>query len=80
MSNPFPASIGRILGPADPYNPDGFIAGACFVISPRHVMTCAHVVNAALGHDGKRQARPGGVEAIRVDFPQFVHAGESRVC
>ena len=34
---------------------------------PRHVVTCAHVVNAALGLDPRTQGKPGS--PVRVDFP-----------
>jgi hypothetical protein len=58
-------------------SPDGFIvrflrsdgrsAGLGALVGPRHVITCAHVVNAALGLDRRSQDRPG--ESARIEFP-----------
>ena len=46
-----------------------YVTGLGFAIGPSHVVTCAHVVNSALGRAGKRDpARPGQAEVIRVRF------------
>jgi 3',5'-cyclic AMP phosphodiesterase CpdA len=55
------AFIARILGP------DGGPAGVGVLISDRWVITCAHVVNTALGLNSRQQGRPDGT--ISVDFP-----------
>nr|WP_238419654.1 trypsin-like peptidase domain-containing protein [Streptomyces taklimakanensis] len=40
-----------------------------FVVGDRHVLTCAHVVNAALGRGVRQPDHPGGEVRIPVDFP-----------
>lgn len=48
--------------------PDGKgIAGVGTLVGPKHVVTCAHVVNTALGLDQRRQAQPDC--PVLVDFP-----------
>jgi WD40 repeat protein/3',5'-cyclic AMP phosphodiesterase CpdA len=57
--------------------PDGFVvrilnasggtAGVGMLVGPREIMTCAHVVNAALGRDLRTQDEPGG--PVTVEFP-----------
>jgi hypothetical protein len=44
-------------------------AGVGFVIDDRHIITCAHVVNAALERDQRAQRMPSPAQQIRVDFP-----------
>jgi hypothetical protein len=44
----------------------GAVAGAGVLIDRRHVLTCAHVVNQALGRDRGVQERPDGL--VEVDF------------
>jgi 3',5'-cyclic AMP phosphodiesterase CpdA len=51
--------------------PDGQVAGIGTFIGDRRIVTCAHVVNAALGLDPLAQARPLGT--VRVDFPLAAH-------
>ncbi|HUN36123.1 MAG TPA: pentapeptide repeat-containing protein [Trebonia sp.] len=51
----------RVLGP------DGSPVGAGVLIGGRRIVTCAHVVNAALGLDQRAQDRPVG--QVSVDFP-----------
>ena len=51
----------RILGP------NGLPVGVGALVSERHVLTCAHVVNVALGLDARAQGRPVG--PVIVDFP-----------
>jgi WD40 repeat protein len=46
---------------------DGKPAGAGFLVTERHVLTCAHVVNAAVGAVGDETARP--VVPVQVQFP-----------
>jgi len=41
--------------------------GMAMVLSPRSVLTCAHVVNEALGHDGASTPKPSRL--IRIVFP-----------
>ena len=48
----------RILGP------DGLPVGMGALVSERHVLTCAHVVNVALGLDARAQGRPVGTVAL----------------
>ncbi|POX37206.1 hypothetical protein C3486_29460 [Streptomyces sp. Ru73] len=47
-------------------------AGVC--LTPRHVLTCAHVVNLAVGRDRLEHAHPGAVE-LTVGFPGAAHGG-----
>src|SRR5712691_3641624 len=62
MAEPSPDTfIARILGP------DGRPVGVGALVTERHVVTCAHVVNAALGRDVRDQRRPA--EAVALDFP-----------
>jgi WD40 repeat protein/3',5'-cyclic AMP phosphodiesterase CpdA len=56
-----PSFIARVLGP------DDAVGGLGALIGPRHVVTCAHVVNTALGRDALSQQQPR--ERVRVDFP-----------
>jgi hypothetical protein len=49
------------------HNPSGEACGAGFLIDPQHVMTCAHVVNAALGRVTMGADRPDAV--VRLDLP-----------
>jgi hypothetical protein len=44
-------------------------AGVGFVVGDRHVMTCAHVVNTALGRAQRDQQAPGAELRVQVDFP-----------
>ena len=55
------AFIVGVLGPR------GTPVGVGFLVGPREVVTCAHVVNAALGLDPRAQARPEGTVTVR--FP-----------
>jgi energy-coupling factor transporter ATP-binding protein EcfA2 len=43
--------------------------GTAFLISPRHVMTCAHVLNAALGRALESADRPAADATVQVEFP-----------
>ena len=51
----------RFLGP------DAHPVGVGALVGPREIVTCAHVVNAALGLDLRAQAQPPGV--VTVEFP-----------
>ncbi|MFF9116632.1 hypothetical protein ACF09Y_13695 [Streptomyces massasporeus] len=42
--------------------------GVGFVVGSRHIVTCAHVVNAALGVDKRRQERPSHDARIQIEF------------
>jgi hypothetical protein len=44
-------------------------AGVGFVFGDQHIVTCAHVVNTALGRKQKSQDKPGAADQIRVEFP-----------
>ena len=44
-------------------------AGVGFVVGDRHVLTCAHVVNTALGRAQRDQEAPGAQVRVQVDFP-----------
>jgi hypothetical protein len=63
MSAALQAGIARIHSAST-----GAIIGTGFLVSPRHVMTCAHVVNRALGRKDDTQEKPGPEQTVRVDF------------
>jgi WD40 repeat protein len=44
-------------------------AGLGMLVGPRHLVTCAHVVNAALGRDKRDQRRPGPADQVLLQFP-----------
>ena len=67
MTAPPQQAIARVRATAA-----GPVIGTVFLISPRHVMTCAHVVNEALGLPWDTSADPA--EPVWVDFP-FAQAG-----
>ncbi|MEH1945988.1 MAG: tetratricopeptide repeat-containing serine protease family protein [Nostoc sp.] len=46
---------------------NGVVVGAGFLLSPKHVITCAHVVADALGISRDTQKRP--TEVVYLDFP-----------
>jgi hypothetical protein len=46
-------------------------AGVGFVVDATHIVTCAHVVNTALGRDQRAQEHPGPMARIQVDFPML---------
>lgn len=48
---------------------DGRTAGAGVLVGRSHIVTCAHVVNAALGYDREAKERPE--ESVRIDFPHL---------
>ena len=49
--------------------------GLGFVVDRHHVLTCAHVVNAALGRDLKEPAPPSPSASLIIDFPFLRRAG-----
>jgi DNA polymerase III delta prime subunit len=57
-------------------------AGVGVVVADRQIMTCAHVVNVALGRGAHDQAMPGPDELVPVDFPILggAAAGITRNC
>src|SRR5581483_1785584 len=61
------ASLGPSLEPflVRIYDPDETIVGAGSLVGKRQVLTCAHVVNEALGRSGK----PALKDRIKLDFP-----------
>ena len=44
-------------------------AGVGCIVADRHIVTCAHVVNVALGRGVHDRVMPGSDELVRVDFP-----------
>jgi hypothetical protein len=46
---------------------DGTPVGIGVLVGDRHVLTCAHVVNAALGLNANEQPKPDGI--VTLDFP-----------
>jgi hypothetical protein len=48
-------------------NQDGQVVGTAFLISARHVMTCAHVVNEAFGSSWDAAECPGA--SVWIEFP-----------
>jgi hypothetical protein len=57
--------IARIADDAE----EARIVGTAFLVSPRHVMTCAHVVNDAFSRDWDEPTEPRCEHKIIVDFP-----------
>jgi hypothetical protein len=45
--------------------------GIGFVVGKRHIVTCAHVVNAALGREQRAQEKPEHNIRVQVDFPRL---------
>ncbi|MET7619120.1 AAA family ATPase [Streptomyces sp. NPDC005408] len=60
-SSPLGAAVARVWGR------DGRPVGGAFLAAPHHLLTCAHVVNMALGAPGESTRRP--TSAVMVDFP-----------
>ena len=46
-------------------------AGLGLLVGVGQLVTCAHVVNSALGRGLREQAQPGELEWVQVDFPQL---------
>ncbi|MBW4680128.1 MAG: SUMF1/EgtB/PvdO family nonheme iron enzyme [Microcoleus vaginatus WJT46-NPBG5] len=61
MAAPLESSVVRI------YSKSGKVVGAGFLVSSKYILTCAHVVNDALGIARNTQEQPDGV--INLDFP-----------
>lgn len=61
MAEPYQLPVARL------WSDDGSVAGAGFLAPRGVVVTCAHVVNAALGHQQLRRDEPRG--EIRIDLP-----------
>jgi hypothetical protein len=61
-------------------NPPARSAGIGFVVGDRHIVTCAHVVNTALGRDKKNQEEPGPDERLEIDFPILGDAAGAPSC
>jgi len=57
-------------------------AGIGFVVGERHVITCAHVINTALGRDQRAHEAPGSDVRLVIDFPILAKADDapSRTC
>lgn|GEM_PF-1815907 len=51
-------------------SPSGAFAGMGVLVDRRRVVTCAHVVNKALGRDLRSQDEPDARATVRVTFPQ----------
>ena len=45
------------------------IVGMGVLVGAREMVTCAHVVNTALGLDQRRQTRPDESTPVQVEFP-----------
>lgn len=52
---------------------DGQAVGVGFLVSDRHILTCAHVINVVLGHNQYRQDRPAEDAEIEVEFALVDH-------
>ena len=52
-------------------------AGIGFVVGDRHIVTCAHVVNTAVGRDQRSQDKLGPEMRIQVDFPMLGDADDA---
>ncbi len=48
--------------------------GLGLLVGAAHVVTCAHVVNTALGRGQRQQEPPGESELVQLDFPQLAKA------
>ncbi|WP_084734768.1 substrate-binding domain-containing protein [Actinophytocola xinjiangensis] len=48
----------------------GTVVGVGFLVSDRHIVTSAHVINAVLGHNQYRQTEPADTVVIEVEFAQ----------
>jgi WD40 repeat protein len=57
-------------------------AGTGFLVDGTHILTCAHVVNVALGRDPRAKDSPGPQARIQIDFPMLGGAAgsPSRTC
>lgn len=62
MAGPLTSCVARIK-----HAEKDIVCGAGFLASPGHVLTCAHVVNAALGRPLLEPSRPHA--RVRLDFP-----------
>ncbi|NES25407.1 MAG: S1 family peptidase, partial [Symploca sp. SIO3E6] len=62
MVKPLESSVVRI------YSKSGKVVGAGFLVSPQHILTCAHVVDDALGISRNTVEMP--TAAISLDFPR----------
>ncbi len=58
------AFVVRVLGPG------GGTAGVGVLVGQREILTCAHVVNAALGLDLRTQTQPAGIVTVQFPFAQ----------
>jgi hypothetical protein len=64
-----PAAGPRFLARfADPSAPDVTV-GVRFLVAQRHILTCAHVVNLALGRGERAQDQPTERDHVLVEFP-----------
>jgi WD40 repeat protein len=64
------------------HSSSGASAGVGFVVGPRHVVTCAHVVNSALGRNLRDAGQPSAGDRIQIDFPMLGDAegAPTRTC
>jgi hypothetical protein len=49
-------------------NAEGKILGLGLLVGERHVVTCAHVVNVAIGKDQREQSQPDGSRLVQLEF------------
>jgi V8-like Glu-specific endopeptidase len=47
----------------------GEVVGAGLLVSPRHILTCAHVINRVLSKDVAIQDHPGSTTEVQINFP-----------
>jgi hypothetical protein len=71
-------TIERDMGIAEIKTAQGQHVGMAFLVSPRLLVTCAHVVNEALGRPPWWQEAPAGDEHIQVIFPIAVNRPQLR--
>ena len=55
------------------YDGKGTVVGTGFLVLPSGLLTCAHVVNAAIGHNKDEQTQPKLNTCITIDFPFSDH-------
>jgi HEAT repeat protein len=73
-SSPNACGIARIVSAA-PGGAGEKQIGMAFVVDSRHVMTCCHVVNDALGRDRRDPAQPPSESRFAIRFPYADNAG-----
>lgn len=69
QAGPRPAGVSRELDAAvvRVWSSAGEVVGSGFLVDPSHIVTCAHVVTAALGR--RTSDEPGLPNILNIDFP-----------